>query len=919
MLGKIPTQFWKQKQQACKQQLLNIRSLNDPIDQSLGYLSLLYDVFVFQGIYVNISDDSNVFKFDINGTRFLLFFWPTIRENVDKKLSAEAIETVVCTNDIDYFLACSLIGFENSLVVEYVLNSKKRILLLDGLDIDALCGLNWNFFDMLQFKQRELDLFGQPNVNYLAFIAKATNKQEKPPPYLISLDNWLQKEEEVGIPKLFREDTKVRWIDFLKGVPVEWPQLPAINASLQNNKNEVQIISGLAGTGKSTLLYQIGYRYMTDVQASAFYLNASLFRLDNIENIIYEIDELPENSLVLIDDLHQRPVLANKIIGAILSEKRNIKLVCASRPAYLSHKDEKLYGAFGWRDFTINVINLQAKEIVDDLIRRYALLNNLDLPEGYIQKLKRDVGQDLTILGWMLRNLTTEAKIPEKISCEEAVIKYRLSPLVNLAIQSEELDFGNAAEVLAILYVVTFFEQFDIRLKQDIFPLFGLSSNLASNLIKIGYLSSNNDYLGIGHANLARLYLNSIEKYKDHGWIDILTERMNIQSDTSPMANVKLALLDKYFKNRDVEARGRAMINVFEYFSPKIDMNPVHQEMTYTAGALERAMEMLLLYFQRDPSGENSVSNSAMMGQVFVKLGRVDLAKQALNFILMQQETDSNGNNKFVLDPLRVTTVRDFEQIKNVTEKEEKSPSEFTSQLLERVLGDKSRTPVSISEMTDFDNFHQTWLSATVLPLINLVEGNECDTFRRTLNTVLAGQDSRGWFYPEMFCWSTARCIINLVNVGIPTNLKIIQNAINWLLSIQLEDGRWHSPDWLWNPDAEMTAMCLVAIISGGRKEDLAVNKGLSWLLAQEANGTWNNNAHDTSHVIEVLNALDWPFEKLLRPLRFIEQRVSTDDWYRTVIGKERRQSLEIGELANVLLDVETKYLFSYVRDILAV
>lgn len=70
--------------------------------------------------------------------------------------------------------------------------------------------------------------------------------------------------------------------------------------------------------------------------------------------------------------------------------------------------------------------------------------------------------------------------------------------------------------------------------------------------------------------------------------------------------------------------------------------------------------------------------------------------------------------------------------------------------------------------------------------------------------------------------------------------------------------------------------------------------------------------------MIEALNAFGFPLDRLRAPLRFVERRVSTDDWYQTVIGEERRQSLEIGELANVLLEVETRYLFDYVRDILA-
>jgi len=116
-----------------------------------------------------------------------------------------------------------------------------------------------------------------------------------------------------------------------------------------------------------------------------------------------------------------------------------------------------------------------------------------------------------------------------------------------------------------------------------------------------------------------------------------------------------------------------------------------------------------------------------------------------------------------------------------------------------------------------------------------------------------------------------------------------------------------------------MTAMCLYAILLAGVTRDHpAVQQARDWLLEQENNGCWNDNAHDTGHVVEALNALDLRLEHLRAPLHFLERRVSADEWYQTVIGKERRQSLEIGELANVLLDVESRYLFRYVREVLA-
>lgn len=642
---------------------------------------------------------------------------------------------------------------------------------------------------------------------------------------------------------MFREDARPRWVDFEYGLIVEWPQLSTALRFIADEPDHRQalIVSGAAGSGKSTFLYAVGFRYALTSEAPIRYYNAAELRMSNIEMVIDEAVALPEGSVVLLDDLHQRAVLANKVVGAILSEGTGVRVVAATRPPYFTEVRETLHGAYGWRHFDVQWIDLEPAMIIDELIIQFARETNVQLHEGAVERLKCKIGQDLTVLGWVLRHIEIDETGAE-LTYDEAVVKYRLAPLL------AQPELGPKA--LALLYTVAFFEQFDVRLREDYLRKLGFSKDLVDNLVVMGYLVRRREVLGVGHANLARLYVNTLDKRRELEWMPVVAERLKAATGEVlvDLEDVKIALLDTYFEKQEVDARSRAILNVFHYFAPEIHPTPLHEDMTYMVSAVERAMDLLILYFQRDPTGENSVSNSAFMCQVFAKLGRMDLAQQALSFILAQQAVHPDGTAQFVLDPLRVTTVKDFGEIKKRTAIEDRDPNDLTIELLHRIHN-TAEGMGNVADRVDFDRFHQTWLSAMVLPSIAIVYGREHPRFGQTLETVLANQGHEdGWFYPPEFCWSTARCVINLVQVGLSLDALPIKSGVNWLLRLQLSDGRWHSPDWRWNPDEEMTGMCLYAILQAGLpSRHPAVQRARKWLSSREKNGCWNNNAHDTS------------------------------------------------------------------------
>jgi hypothetical protein len=899
-----PSPYLEQMRQVFHRELAHIKGLKDPVEQALSYEALIYNVLAWQGLSIETKD--HIFRFAWNGDPITLLFWPIHSESVQQPLSQEIIRARLPSKQPGCVLVASLVGFAEEMDKA---SQDENILLLDGTDIDALCGIEWSFAEMLRFKQREMELYGQPGVNYLAYLAKQ-RKDEKPTALLTPIAEWLGKGTDLDA-MMFREDARARWVDFERGLIVDWPQYAALSHFLEDKPGERKalIVSGTAGSGKSTFLYTVGFRCLLS-GIPVYYYNTAELQLSNIEILVDEVASLPNGSVVLIDDLHQRAVLVNKVIGGIVSERPDIKIVAATRPPYFAEVREALHGTYGWRPFAIERIDLQPTVIIDQLIAQFAREKNTHLSGGVIQELKLEVGQDITLLGWMLRHMETGQGI--RLTYDEAVLKYRLTPL-------QTVLSGLWVEALALLYVVAFFEQFDVRVRGDFLESLGFDASLVERLITLGYIVKQNDALGIGHANLARLYIKTLDKRTELGWMAFLQERLKLgHEDDQPSSAIRIALLDKYFAQRKVDARSRAILNICLYFVPEAKPTPLHQEMSSMTGAIERAIELLVLYFQRDPTGEHSVSNSAFMAQVFAKLGRMDLAEQAVDFAMAQQEVRSDGSAWFILDPLRVTSVKDWEKVKELLALEDKNPDPLTIQVLERVHGTLEGLN-GIVERVDFNRAHQTWLSAHLLPSIMMARGRDHPRFEQTLKTVLINQDQeRGWFYAPEFCWLTARCVINLALVGVPIDSPAIVKGRDWLLHLQFDDGRWHTPDWRWNPSEEMTAMSVYALtLAGVPHEHPSIQKAKDWLLSRQKDGRWNDNAHYTGHVVEALNAIDFPIDELRLPLRFMERSVSRDDWYQTIIGAKARQSLEIGELANMLLDVETKYLFDYVRSAL--
>lgn len=199
----------------------------------------------------------------------------------------------------------------------------------------------------------------------------------------------------------------------------------------------------------------------------------------------------------------------------------------------------------------------------------------------------------------------------------------------------------------------------------------------------------------------------------------------------------------------------------------------------------------------------------------------------------------------------------------------------------------------------NWDSEPVIWATSIVLPV--LFEMEMMDSLEKAKIPIFSLQSKEGFFGNPDLPWLTARIIINLIDSGTKTSDQTVQRSVNWLKKTQqIDDGGWHSSDNYFNPDFEVSAMCMVALLKGGvSKEDPLIQNGLRYLeYSQSPNGSWGNNSHFTAHVLEAIfyGQEDNDSPSFQRGLYFL--RSSLQDWGKTW------QPHSIGEIFYILSNI---------------
>ncbi len=142
-----------------------------------------------------------------------------------------------------------------------------------------------------------------------------------------------------------------------------------------------------------------------------------------------------------------------------------------------------------------------------------------------------------------------------------------------------------------------------------------------------------------------------------------------------------------------------------------------------------------------------------------------------------------------------------------------------------------------------------------LLPLGLLKRPQDKAVIQRCINYLKATQQADGsWWgrWGTNFIYGTWSALAGLAFAGENTQQAYIQKAVDYLLSRQRTDGSWgESNDSYDNPElngrAEFSSGChtawaLLALMAVGRVEDMAVRRGIAWLIEHQQNdGSWTD------------------------------------------------------------------------------
>jgi hypothetical protein len=318
------------------------------------------------------------------------------------------------------------------------------------------------------------------------------------PSHLLPIEEVLSKDctgEQESKPSFFRKEGFL-WIDFKEGVITERIETMEILRRLKTEKSVMLV--GDQASGKSNILRNVGYE-LANNGFIVFFINA-----DSLDvNLAYlEIKKWDMSNVVLIiDDVHRNINATSDFIDRVHSN--NIKVVLSSRPANFNILKEKS----GQRLLSILDRSVEVKTtkgIIRAIVLKYVHANDekISLSSDMINEIIQKCGTDLWLLTYFL--LAWDVKKSKDISKIDILKEIYDSRIGHLEIKDK--DSLIALETVCVLY------QFEIPCSETYLIEMGLNK-YAIDLVSEGFLIKKETYYYVHHASVAKIYLDTLERY----------------------------------------------------------------------------------------------------------------------------------------------------------------------------------------------------------------------------------------------------------------------------------------------------------------------------------------------------------------------------------------------------------------------
>ncbi|MCJ7697778.1 MAG: AAA family ATPase, partial [Thermoplasmata archaeon] len=117
--------------------------------------------------------------------------------------------------------------------------------------------------------------------------------------------------------------------DYEKGNIIERNELKWILQSIEKGVRKILVI-GPPASGKTVLIRHIAYKLYD--RKKIFFFDTNDMTKETLPHILEEIHTFPEDTLVIIEDIHKNPITCNKLFRAIMD--KNLFIILTSKPGY---------------------------------------------------------------------------------------------------------------------------------------------------------------------------------------------------------------------------------------------------------------------------------------------------------------------------------------------------------------------------------------------------------------------------------------------------------------------------------------------------------------------------------------------------------------------------------------------------------
>lgn len=319
------------------------------------------------------------------------------------------------------------------------------------------------------------------------------------PSYLLPIEEVLSKDctgEQESKPSFFRQEGFL-WIDFKEGVITERIETMEILRRLKTEKSVMLV--GDQASGKSNILRNVGYE-LANNGFIVFFINAGSLDVNLVYSEIKKWDM--SNVVLIIDDVHRNINKTSDFIDRVHSN--NIKVVLSSRPANFNILKEKS----GQRLLSVIDRSVEVKTtkgIIRAIVLKYIHANDekINVNSDMINEIIQKCGTDLWLLTYFL--LAWDVKKCKDISKIDILKEIYESRIGHLEIKDK--DALIALETVCVLY------QFEIPYSETYLVEMGLNK-YAIDLVSEGFLIKKGTYYYVHHASVAKIYLDTLERYQ---------------------------------------------------------------------------------------------------------------------------------------------------------------------------------------------------------------------------------------------------------------------------------------------------------------------------------------------------------------------------------------------------------------------